>query len=111
MVARPRVCLERLALDHSLTIGHPRSIGSDILPGQVDMLVDGVVWLAELNQLVDTHPQDLLQLDINLSSGPQLPYEPIEASAPPSHPCHRQGFVSIACLHACTYVCAKDHAL
>jgi hypothetical protein len=41
------------------------------------MIIDDMIWQAQLNQLIDAQAQDLLQQEVQVILGAQLPDHPV----------------------------------
>ena len=60
-----------------LTIDQLSCLRANKLACQVNMIIDDMIWQAQLDQLVDAQAQDLLQQEVQVILGAQLPDHPV----------------------------------
>ena len=60
-----------------LTIDQFRSLRANKLARQVNMIIDDMIWQAQLDQLIDAQAQDLLQHKVQVILGAQVPDHPV----------------------------------
>lgn len=60
-----------------LTIDQFRSLRANKLARQVNMIIDDMIWQAQLNQLIHAQAQDLLQQEVQVILGAQVPDHPV----------------------------------
>ena len=67
----------RVRVLHWLTIDQFCSLRANKLARQVNMIIDDMIWQAQLDELIDAQAQDLLQQEVQVILGAQLPDHPV----------------------------------
>ena len=60
-----------------LTIDQLCCLRANKLACQVNVIIDDMIWQAQLDQLIDAQAQDLLQQEFQVILGAQLPDHPV----------------------------------